>query len=83
MSLVTWFGLQDRGGSGPYQSGLFRHSSLLENAKAKPVRTAFRFPFGRLPSIQLGDGATGTDALAGGAAGSDIAIGAGLSARFI
>ena len=45
VSLVTWFGLQDRGGSGPYQSGLFRHSSLLENAKAKPVRTAFRFPF--------------------------------------
>lgn len=45
VSLATWFGLQDRGGSSPYQSGLFRHSTSLEQAKAKPVRTAFRFPF--------------------------------------
>ena len=45
VSLVTWFGLQDRGGHGPYQSGLFRYSTSLEQAKAKPVRTAFRFPF--------------------------------------
>jgi hypothetical protein len=45
VSLVTWFGLQDRGGHSPYQSGLFRHSQSLDNAKAKPVRTAFRFPF--------------------------------------
>jgi Cellulase (glycosyl hydrolase family 5) len=45
VSLVTWFGLQDRGGNSPYQSGLFRHSSSLNDAKAKPVRTAFRFPF--------------------------------------
>ena len=45
VSLVTWFGLQDRGGRGPYQSGLYRHSRSLDNAKAKPVRTAFRFPF--------------------------------------
>ncbi|HJU37628.1 MAG TPA: cellulase family glycosylhydrolase [Gaiellaceae bacterium] len=45
VSLVTWFGLQDRGGKSPYQSGLFRHSASLEGAKAKPVRTAFRFPF--------------------------------------
>jgi|tagenome__1003787_1003787.scaffolds.fasta_scaffold20988348_6 hypothetical protein len=45
VSLVTWFGLQDRGGRGPYQSGLFRHSKSLEKAKPKPVLTAFRFPF--------------------------------------
>ncbi|HZT84237.1 MAG TPA: hypothetical protein VE984_02300 [Gaiellaceae bacterium] len=45
VSLVTWFGLQDRGGRSPYQSGLYRHSQALDNAKAKPVRTAFRFPF--------------------------------------
>lgn len=45
VSLVTWFGLQDRGGSGPYQSGLYRHSRSLDAARAKPVRTAFRFPF--------------------------------------
>jgi hypothetical protein len=45
VSLVTWFGLQDRGGSSQYQSGLFRHAASLNKAKAKPVRTAFRFPF--------------------------------------
>ena len=45
VSLVTWFGLQDRGGKSPYQSGLYRHSQALDKAKAKPVRTAFRFPF--------------------------------------
>jgi hypothetical protein len=45
VSLVTWFGLQDRGGSSPYQSGLFRHSTSLARAHVKPVRTAFRFPF--------------------------------------
>jgi Cellulase (glycosyl hydrolase family 5) len=45
VSLVTWFGLQDRGGRSPYQSGLFRHSISLDTAKAKSVRTAFRFPF--------------------------------------
>jgi hypothetical protein len=45
VSLVTWFGLQDRGGSSQYQSGLFRHSASLAKAKAKPGLTAFRFPF--------------------------------------
>jgi hypothetical protein len=45
VSLLTWFGLQDRGGSSPYQSGLFRHASSLARAHVKPVRTAFRFPF--------------------------------------
>ena len=45
VSLVTWFGLQDRGGSSQYQSGLFRHSASLGKAKAKPGLTAFRFPF--------------------------------------
>jgi hypothetical protein len=44
VSLVTWFGLQDRGGSSQYQSGLFRHSASLSKAKAKPGFTAFRFP---------------------------------------
>jgi Cellulase (glycosyl hydrolase family 5) len=45
VTLLTWFGLQDRGGRSPYQSGLFRHSSSLASARVKPVRTAFRFPF--------------------------------------
>ena len=45
VSLVTWFGLQDRGGTSPYQSGLFRSGKSLASARAKPVRTAFRFPF--------------------------------------
>jgi hypothetical protein len=45
VSLVTWFGLEDKGGKSPYQSGLFFHASTLARAKAKPVRTAFRFPF--------------------------------------
>jgi hypothetical protein len=46
VSLVTWFGLQDKGGKKtPYKSGLFFHSKSLEHARAKPVRTAFRFPF--------------------------------------
>ncbi|MFL5941915.1 MAG: cellulase family glycosylhydrolase [Gaiellaceae bacterium] len=45
VSLLTWFGLQDRGGKSPYQSGLFRHASSLARARVKPVRTAFRFPF--------------------------------------
>ena len=45
VSLVTWFGLEDRGGTSPYQSGLFFHSKSLDRAHPKPVRTAFRFPF--------------------------------------
>jgi hypothetical protein len=45
VSLVTWFGLEDKGGKSPYQSGLFFHAKSLANARAKPVRTAFRFPF--------------------------------------
>lgn len=45
VTLLTWFGLQDRGGRSPYQSGLFRASKSLDRARVKPVRTAFRFPF--------------------------------------
>ncbi|HJQ75021.1 MAG TPA: cellulase family glycosylhydrolase [Gaiellaceae bacterium] len=45
VSLVTWFGLEDKGGKSPYQSGLYFHASSLSRARAKPVRTAFRFPF--------------------------------------
>jgi hypothetical protein len=45
VSLVTWFGLEDQGGKGPYQSGLYFHASSLAHARAKPLRTAFRFPF--------------------------------------
>ena len=45
VTLLTWFGLQDRGGRSPYQSGLFRASKSLDSARVKPVRTAFRFPF--------------------------------------
>jgi Cellulase (glycosyl hydrolase family 5) len=45
VSLVTWFLLQDYPRSSSFQSGLFFHTSSLENARPKPVRTAFRFPF--------------------------------------
>jgi hypothetical protein len=45
VSLVTWFDLQDRQSPSPYQSGLYFHSSSLKEARPKPVRTAFRFPF--------------------------------------
>jgi hypothetical protein len=45
VSLVTWFGLEDKGGKSPYQSGLFFHANSLNRARAKPVYTAFRFPF--------------------------------------
>jgi hypothetical protein len=45
VTLLTWFDLQDRPSPSPYQSGLYFHSSSLGKARAKPVRTAFRFPF--------------------------------------
>jgi Cellulase (glycosyl hydrolase family 5) len=45
VSLVTWFLLEDFPSPSPYQSGLYFRSSSLANARAKPVRTAFRFPF--------------------------------------
>ncbi|HZT84236.1 MAG TPA: cellulase family glycosylhydrolase [Gaiellaceae bacterium] len=45
VSLVTWFLLQDYRSPSPYQSGLYFHSSTLDQARPKPVRTAFRFPF--------------------------------------
>jgi hypothetical protein len=45
VSLATWFLLQDQPSPSPYQSGLFFHSKSLKRAKAKPMRTAFRFPF--------------------------------------
>jgi hypothetical protein len=45
VSLVTWFLLEDYASPSPFNSGLFFHASSLENARAKPVRAAFRFPF--------------------------------------
>lgn len=45
VSLVTWFLLEDYPSPSPYQSGLFFHAASLEDARPKPVRTAFRFPF--------------------------------------
>jgi Cellulase (glycosyl hydrolase family 5) len=45
VSLVTWFLLEDYPKGSPYDSGLFFHASSLGHARAKPVRTAFRFPF--------------------------------------
>ncbi len=45
VSLLTWFDLQDRPSPSPYQSGLYYHSKTLDNARPKPVLTAFRFPF--------------------------------------
>jgi hypothetical protein len=45
VTLVTWFLLQDYPSPSPYQSGLYFHSSSIQNARPKPVETAFRFPF--------------------------------------
>jgi hypothetical protein len=45
VSLLIWFGLEDQRSPSPYQSGLYFHTSSLQNARPKPVRTAFRFPF--------------------------------------
>ena len=45
VSLVTWFLLEDLPGSSSFQSGLFFLSPSVDAARAKPVRTAFRFPF--------------------------------------
>jgi Cellulase (glycosyl hydrolase family 5) len=45
VSLVTWFLLEDLPKPSPWQSGLYFHSSSLDTARAKPVRSAFRFPF--------------------------------------
>ena len=44
VSLVTWFLLEDLPSPSHWRSGLYFHSSSLENARPKPVRTAFRFP---------------------------------------
>jgi Cellulase (glycosyl hydrolase family 5) len=45
VSLVTWFLIDDKPSPSPYQSGLYYHATSLENARAKPGLTAFRFPF--------------------------------------
>jgi hypothetical protein len=45
VSLLTWFGLEDQRSPSPYQSGLYFHTSSLDDARPKPVLTAFRFPF--------------------------------------
>ena len=45
VSLFTWFGLEDSPGSSPYKSGLYFYAPLLDDARPKPVLTAFRFPF--------------------------------------
>jgi hypothetical protein len=45
VSLVTWFQLEDDPSPSPYQSGLYFRAKSLDNARAKPTRTAFRFPF--------------------------------------
>jgi hypothetical protein len=45
VSLATWFLLQDQPSPSHFQSGLYFHSESLQQARAKPMRTAFRFPF--------------------------------------
>ena len=45
ISLVTWFLLDDQPRPSYYQSGLYFHSSSVDRARPKPMRTAFRFPF--------------------------------------
>jgi len=39
----------------PYQSGLYFHASSLENARAKPSLTAFRFPSSPISARELGE----------------------------
>jgi hypothetical protein len=67
VSLVTWFDFQDRASPSPYQSGLYFHSKTLADAKAKPMLTAFRFPFvaylGKRTVNVWGRDATSTKAL--------------------
>ena len=45
VSLLTWFGLVDQPSPSPYQSGLYFYAPSLDQARPKPVLTAFRFPF--------------------------------------
>jgi hypothetical protein len=45
VSLVTWFLLQDQPGTSPWQSGLYYSARTVGRAKAKPMRTSYRFPF--------------------------------------
>jgi hypothetical protein len=45
ISLVTWFLLEDLPHPSYYQSGLFFRSSSVDQARPKPMHTAFRFPF--------------------------------------
>jgi hypothetical protein len=45
VSLVTWFLLEDEGGTTPWQSGLYFHAPALLSATPKPMLTAFEFPF--------------------------------------
>jgi hypothetical protein len=45
VTLVTWFVIEDQPKPSPYVTGLYYHAKSLAHAKAKPVRTAFRFPF--------------------------------------
>ena len=45
VSLVTWFLLEDYPLPSPFDSGLYFYAPSLNNARAKPTRTAFRFPF--------------------------------------
>ena len=57
VTLVTWFLIEDYPRSSSFQSGLYFHASSLGSARAKPVRTAFRFPFvaylGKRGSVSL------------------------------
>lgn len=45
ISLVVWFMLQDQPSPSPWQSGLYFTAPTLAQAKAKPMRISFRFPF--------------------------------------
>jgi hypothetical protein len=45
VTLGIWFLLQDEPSNTPFQSGLYLRSTSLSGAKAKPLLTAFSFPF--------------------------------------
>jgi hypothetical protein len=45
ITLASWNELLDEKSPSPYQSGLYFYAESLGHARAKPMRTAFRFPF--------------------------------------
>ena len=45
VTVATWFVIEDQPKPSVYGCGLYYYAKSLSHARAKPVRTAFRFPF--------------------------------------